>query len=97
MLTDKQIAVLVWMVETGPEPHLLLPRIHGPGGSLSLVGSGSANLDVSDADISELAALELIRAKGRNTCVVTNSGREVYDRLKNPPPERQPFGFSRTP
>jgi hypothetical protein len=97
MLTDEQIAVLVWMVETGPDTHLLLPRTHGPGGSLTLVGPGSANLDVSDADISELAALGLIRTTGRNTYVVTNSGREVYDRLKTPPPERQPLGFSRTP
>ena len=94
-LTDDQIAVLVWMVETGPHPHLLLHE-HGPGGP-TLVGSGSgtANLDVTDADISELAALGLIRPTGRSAYVVTNAGREVCDLVQNPP-ERPPVGFSST-
>jgi hypothetical protein len=54
----------------------------------------AANLDVSDSDISELAALGLIRPTGRNAYVVTNAGREVCEVAKNPPAERPRVGFS---
>jgi hypothetical protein len=95
MLTDEQIAVLAWMVETGPYPHLHLHTL-GEGPTLVGSGPGSANLDVSDSDISELAALGLIRPTGRNAYVVTNAGREVVGVAQNPPPERPRVGFSPT-
>ena len=95
VLTDEQVAVLVWMAETGPYPHLL---VHTHGEEPTLIGSGSgsetANLDVSDAAISELAALGLIRPTGRDAYVVTNAGREVYEDWQNPPPDPPPVGFA---
>jgi hypothetical protein len=91
LLTDEQIAILAWMVETGPHPHL---HLHTHGEAPTLVGSASENLDASDADISELAALGLIRPTGHNAYVVTNAGREVVGVTQNPPPERPRVGFA---
>lgn len=94
-------------METDEEPYLPLYE-HGSADP-TLVGSRSANLAATDRDLAELTALGLIQKAekgsasvigliqqtGRGSYVVTNAGRAVYDRLKNPPPERPPVGFTR--
>jgi hypothetical protein len=93
-LTLDQVALLDWMVESAQDPYIILYE-HGSDGP-TLVGSKSGNLDVSEADFSELVATGLVRDSGKGRYAVTNLGREIYDELHKPPPEPPQIGFAPT-
>jgi hypothetical protein len=92
MLTDEQISVLAWMVETGLDSYILA-SVHGPGPNHSLLDGTGGERFLTPGDLHELEALRLVRSPKAGTYEVTNAGRDIYEQWKNPPPERPAVGF----
>jgi hypothetical protein len=94
-LTQEQAGILVWMVETEVDSYMFA-SVMGPGPNHSLIDGMGGERFLSPGDLHELEALGLVRSPRQDWYEVTNAGRDVYERLKNPPPEPPPVGFQRS-
>lgn len=91
-LTQDQAEILMWMVEAGADSYLFT-SVMGPGPNHSLIDGMGGERFLSPSDLHELEAIGLVRSPREDWYEVTNAGRDVYEQLKNPPPEPNPPGF----
>ena len=90
MLTQRQVEILVWMVESG-ETAFVFSEGYGPA---SLVASGPAGeLQVEASDFREMEHLGLTRWASGETYNLTNEGRLAYRELTTVPTEPRRVGF----
>ncbi len=89
-LTQSQKDLLVWIVEVGSGEAVWSPT-NSPEDILS--APDGTKRTVNSADMHELVSLGLLHQIEGQRHGVTSSGRDVYEQIKNPPPDREPPGF----
>lgn len=83
MLTEEQVELLAWIIQSGSGEVILVPVGNAPE-DVAIIPNGPRQT-INPADLRELVAEGLVRHVREQMHEVTNAGRQAYKELRPPP------------